>query len=433
MFCVKCGAELANDVLFCTKCGERTSIKKTNSNKDNNFINIKKTNVQSHVLVKSISNNENIKILIPMVAIIAALFVVIVKLAAGRSTGTGGGLFASKKNDDKADFGLIVDECPECAEAIDSLLNLEEMGLAFGFSESKMKEAESSKYSLMHHNCSADTVMVKDKLYVYRCAVGLYSGEWKGAGPFGKGSFVGTIKNTTKSVSYDGDWAYGLPEGKGTLFINRYDGNMDMTYQGDMMAGMRHGVGLLYEAMADLGYERHYDELYTIYDETTFERDNIAQETFCTSYKMDTNEEMYYDIVVGDGQGRPSSLHGRWKVGELSPMEKQQLENFETGLVLAFTGWMLYKTFNYWEGSEAQQWLDEYKAGCAADLEQWQKNKIDMDINNHINDMKKMVGQLTDNYSDCMKAYGPNDRRTIEAGYAKEYGYRLVDEAENYR
>ena len=381
MFCTKCGAELANDAQFCTKCGEKTSIKNADSIKDNNEIsNVQKLKSENHKTLKTSSQkevNKNVKILIPMVAVIAILLVVIVKLAAGKNGTSGGGLFASKKNDDKADLSTIAEECPECGAAIETLLDLEEMGLAFGFNETKMKEAEKNKYNQMHHNCSADTINVENKLYTYKCAVGLYSGEWKGAGPSGKGSFVGTIRNSDRMVSYDGDWAYGLPEGKGTLFIDKYQGDYDMTYQGDMVMGMRHGTGLLIESVTN---KQYFDDYYIAYEETIFANDTLTRETFFTKRDYKTDEDLAYGIASGDGNGNEYLACSTWKPGELSPREKNALENAEAMLALGVLGWVCYDGLTSWDKSEAKQWMDEWKAGCEADVVTWRQQQDEMKL-----------------------------------------------------
>ena len=153
MFCTKCGAELANDAQFCTKCGEKTSIKE--NNKTANVQLIKSENHKSSKTTFQKEMNKNVKILIPMVAVIAILLVVIVKLVAGKNGTSKGALFASKKNDDKADLSMIAEECPECGAAIETLLELEELGNSFGFKEDEMQKDEKLKYNQMHHNCSA--------------------------------------------------------------------------------------------------------------------------------------------------------------------------------------------------------------------------------------------------------------------------------------
>lgn len=165
-----------------------------------------------------------------------------------------------------------------------------------------LKEYGNQIFDSMNHSCSADVIYVEDAPYSICGSYGLYTGDWKGAGPTGNGSYTGTDVWKGDIVTYDGEWVNGLPQGYGRLYIGNFLGHYwDMDYCGYMNKGMRHGYGVMLES----GYGNALESggfKYRIYEETEFEYDIMIQET---AY------EEYYDGVL-DSYGTMKGSEDGW-------------------------------------------------------------------------------------------------------------------------
>lgn len=302
MFCKYCGTETADDAQFCPKCGKSTGTQV----------------VQNNAAVPQQNNpgGINLKILIPLVAVIAVLCVVIVIKLTGKS---------DTNSDSIVGGDLPVEEdiqCTGCKEALAAYSALLDSAQAYGDNKDEINACSARFYSAMHHNCTADITNVENVPFVYRGCSGTYTGEWKGAGPFGTGAFDGKTKNKNRKISYSGDWSYGLPEGTGNLYVEDFaESSWNMYYTGTMQAGNREGTGYIYE----FNNGGAYNPMFRIYDEATFQNDIMTSVTDLAQYDNETGELLYYDRVTGDDSGWVTEIT-HWGANELNPEQKQLLD-----------------------------------------------------------------------------------------------------------
>ena len=87
----------------------------------------------------------------------------------------------------------IVDECPDCQSAIETYIEMIKVAQDWTTSKEELEMLESQKCNQMQHLCTAKIIQVENVPYVFRGGFGLYTGEWMGAGPSGKGTFCGTV------------------------------------------------------------------------------------------------------------------------------------------------------------------------------------------------------------------------------------------------
>ena len=317
MFCKYCGAQMAEDAAFCPKCGKANATPPVQNAPTNNQ--------------PKRASGINLKILIPLAAIIVVLLGVIVAKVIGNNKSSTGLMAAENM------MVSGTEECSGCAEAATCYDALMDSANAYGLDINELAANTTQYYNAMHHDCSSDITNVENVPFVYRGCLGTYTGEWKGAGPFGTGKFEGITKYKNNAISYEGDWAYGLPEGVGNLYIQDFaDSSWDMIYSGDMKAGNREGTGYICEYNAG----GSYNPMYRVYDAATFQNDIMTSVVDCTQYDSKTGELMCYNRVTGDNSSGWVIELDHWEANELNPEQRQTLELAECALVVGTVGYM---------------------------------------------------------------------------------------------
>lgn len=99
----------------------------------------------------------------------------------------------------------IIEQCPDCQAALDTYIAMLAACQDWTTSSEEIEALENQLCEQMQHFCTAEAIYVEDVPYVYHGSFGLYTGDWIGAGPAGKGTYLGTVYDT-KIVSYEGDW-----------------------------------------------------------------------------------------------------------------------------------------------------------------------------------------------------------------------------------
>jgi hypothetical protein len=323
MFCTNCGANNNEGAKFCTKCGQQLSYSSAVDNAAD-----KKKGKSRNVFMISIS-----------LVLVATIVTISVFDLWPWSNGTDKEWSNETRNDmgsaqDKENpvsndemysfesFSLdaIVDECPDCQSAIETYIEMIKVGQDWTTSKEELEMLENQKCNQMQHLCTAKIIQVENVPYVFRGGFGLYTGDWMGAGPCGKGSFSGTTYGNI--VTYDGDWGFGVPNGEGELYAeNGYLRGWDTTYTGKFKNGMRDGVGSWFEYYDDSEKAVDPQPRYRIYDIATYSNDMLTDWVNCADYDAETGELLGYCKMTTNETG--ASLMGeRWGADELSPEEK---------------------------------------------------------------------------------------------------------------
>ena len=323
MFCTNCGANNNEGAKFCTKCGQQLSYSSAVDNAAD-----KKKGKSRNVFMISIS-----------LVLVATIVTISVFDLWPWSNGTDKEWSNETRNDmgsaqDKENpvsndemysfesFSLdaIVDECPDCQSAIETYIEMIKVGQDWTTSKEELEMLENQKCNQMQHLCTAKIIQVENVPYVFRGGFGLYTGDWMGAGPCGKGSFSGTTYGNI--VTYDGDWGFGVPNGEGELYAeNGYLRGWDTTYTGEFKNGMRDGVGSWFEYYDDSEKAVDPQPRYRIYDIATYSNDMLTDWVNCADYDAETGELLGYCKMTTNETG--ASLMGeRWGADELSPEEK---------------------------------------------------------------------------------------------------------------
>ena len=326
MFCTNCGANNNEGAKFCTKCGQQLSY---NVVADNT------------VGKKNGKPRNRFMISISLVLVVTIVTISVFDLWPWNNNGSGNErnnetenameIAQDKENPASNDemysvesFSLdaIVEECPDCQSAIETYIEMIKLAQDWTTSKEELEILEDQKCNQMQHLCTAQIIQVENVPYVFRGAFGLYTGDWMGAGPCGKGSFSGTVYGTI--VTYDGDWGFGVPNGEGELYAESgYSRGWDVTYTGQFKNGMRDGVGAWFE---------YYDgwqpadprPRYKIYDIATYSNDMLTDWVNCANYDAETGELLGYCKMKTNEKG--ASLMGeQWGADELSPEEKDAL------------------------------------------------------------------------------------------------------------
>lgn len=100
-------------------------------------------------------------------------------------------------------------------------------------------DLEAHIYSEMEHSCTAPTIYVKDMPLFMDPYNGLYTGEWKGAGPCGKGVLTCARNDEFYSYAnyYSGDLVAGVPDGTGVISMSKRDGGQVYFEEGSFSGG----------------------------------------------------------------------------------------------------------------------------------------------------------------------------------------------------
>lgn len=199
-------------------------------------------------------------------------------------------------------FDTIACQCSECEKSLKYLAGITK---AFNYihNDGNKKqlyleaadEAQQKFHSSLRHNCSAEVINVENIPYMINHYFGMYTGQWKGAGPCGKGTFVGFDKADNlyhaTSYTYTGEWNYGLPNGTGDSYEEAGFGGNYTYYHGGMVDGKRCGTGSMCQEIA--GYNRYYNE-------TSWYNDNLAVETDVAEYDSHTGELYCFGTMIAD-------------------------------------------------------------------------------------------------------------------------------------
>ena len=326
MFCTNCGANNNEGAKFCIKCGQQLSYSSAVDNATD-----KKKGKSRNVFMISIS-------LVLVVTIVTISVFDLWPWSNGtdkewsNETRNDMGSAQDKENPVSNDemysfesFSLdaIVEECPDCQSAIETYIEMIKVGQDWTTSKEELEMLENQKCNQMQHLCTAKIIQVENVPYVFRGGFGLYTGDWMGAGPCGKGSFSGTTYGNI--VTYDGDWGFGVPNGEGELYAeNGYLRGWDTTYTGEFKNGMRDGVGSWFEYYDDSEKAVDPQPRYRIYDIATYSNDMLTDWVNCADYDAGTGELLGYCKMTTNETG--ASLMGeRWGADELSPEEKNAL------------------------------------------------------------------------------------------------------------
>ena len=190
---------------------------------------------------------------LPVAVVILALFALIMMFSGTSKNGTNKKTKASKTSDGDISVSgkgfsldVINKQCPGCEQALNTYIDLMAEADSLNSTKESIDYLCEEKYYQMQHNCTAEVIDVENVPYAYRGSLGTYTGQWKGAGPSGHGTYQGSVY-WSDAVSYTGDWLNGLPDGEGELYIENFKGGWDMEYKGHMTAGKRNGDGNIVE------------------------------------------------------------------------------------------------------------------------------------------------------------------------------------------
>lgn len=353
MFCTKCGNEIESEATFCSKCG-----------KPINLADVETVSENAHK-----KKNSNNLILLVIGGVIVVL-ICTVFLLIGKDNEP---MSADKEKEDNIsgnhglDFEQIVEQCSTCGDALNSLVEVCDLGTEYGYDKDELMSVSLRKCEEMQHNCTADVIQVENVPYVYRCCYGQYTGQWQGAGPSGTGTFVGKDKFKDDIISYSGEWAYGLPNGSGELYVENFlNHSHDITYYGSMNNGMRHGIGYMHEYIPGYGY--------MVYGETAFENDILAQETEVEVFDKDTGEVKEYLRVKGEEDGDVYATV-QWYAGELSPEQQQVVDYAQAALFVGLVGYMGHMALDGTGGLDVDAYYQQLNDDMMADLNAYNERK----------------------------------------------------------
>lgn len=406
MYCTKCGHQILDGEKFCVKCGQMVG---GNASR------------QSQTTVRKKKGGSKAK-LIAIGAIIVVLLMVIFVLAVDRDNISDSSETFSQQSvqgeenaqSDGFSYEAVLYQCYSCKDALGTLAELSDEGAKYGYNESKIETLTTQKYNQMQHDCSAEVIEVQDMPYMYRNCYGTYSGQWKGAGPTGSGTFVGKTKLTDDLISYTGEWAYGLPEGEGELCVENFLNHAyDMNYEGDFVAGNREGLGYLYEYIPNYGYR--------IYDQGQFQNDTLVTEVNATLYDIDTGEIKEYSKMIGDDQG-DRLMTQQWNAGELSPSQKNALE---TAATVALVAVVAYAVNYVYDNQEAYDY-DKANSEMLADLDNYraQKEKDRQETEEKNEAAKEKFRQDNEDlYNEAINSYDPDGTSWQTQIYKYNAGY----------
>ena len=327
MYCSQCGAENSEQDDFCASCGQ--PLKKSG-------------NTQKRPGKKKKTGNIYL-VLTALVLIITLVVVSIFNLWPWKSSNKSSTKAQTTETDKQANdngFSLeaIAKQCPDCHDSLETYTQIIKAAQDWTTTKEKLSELTSKLYTQMQHVCTAQTIQVEDVPYSYKGSFGLYTGDWVGAGPSGKGTYMGYV-NGGNMISYEGDWGYGLPNGNGVLYEENYFGDWSRNYTGQMKDGMRNGTGSWIEFHNDSG-NISPTPTYRIYNAATYSNDCLLEWIDCVEYYKNTGEIKKYFKAKTDEKGYP--LMGEtWQADELSPEMKNTLGVAGALFVVGVTVYMM--------------------------------------------------------------------------------------------
>jgi hypothetical protein len=207
-------------------------------------------------------------------------------------------------------------------------------------------------YSELDHNCKAETIMVTEVPYILWNYEGIYTGEWKGNGPCGQGTFAGNYISVSNHVSekdnsfyyYSGDWEHGLPNGSGEYWQENSRGTVDTYYIGGVKDGKRDGRGQMIEYYFYDPYDRGFylpmvevqyfngEDTYLCFAEAEYRDDALVSETDVELY--DNNDA---NRLRGSGRvvWNYNSNSFTYTEYERNLTNTEIMQNYATGIIAA--------------------------------------------------------------------------------------------------
>lgn len=345
MYCMNCGTKNEDQAKYCARCGQRLV---------DNIVVEKKTNLAKR-------KSRNLFLVLISLALVTVITTVTIfdlwpwsaradkEENAARMEQIDGDKAAETDDKDKEqaasndgvvtfeNFPLdaIIEQCPDCQAAMETYIAMLKAGQDWTTPKEELEALGNQLCVQMQHFCTADAIYVEDIPYVYHGSFGLYTGDWIGAGPAGKGAYTGTVYDTN-IVSYTGDWGFGLPNGEGQLYLENYYGTCDMTYTGEMKNGMRDGVGSLFEYDDQQGMIYPIPN-YRVYDTAVYSNNCLTDKITGVKYDESTGEIIEYFHVITDDNGNLQRLDS-WGPDELSP---EVADKLYTIIFVAATGYMM--------------------------------------------------------------------------------------------
>ena len=416
MYCMNCGAENDDQSKFCMKCGQKLT---------SNVIVGKKQNSTK-------KKSRNLYMVSTALVLVAAITIVSVFDLWPWSLKT------DKKEDDTQTqqeaaqegeqaasndgtvtlatlpLNEIVTQCPDCQAAIETYIATIEACQDWTTSMETIETLENQKCAQMQHFCTAQSIYVEDIPYAYHGSFGLYTGGWIGAGPSGKGSYIGAIYDTD-IVSYTGDWGFGMPNGEGELYLENYQGEWDMTYTGQLKNGMRDGVGVWLEYWE--GNEL-YEPVYRLLDEAVYSQDQLTDWTDSVKYNAETGEILQYCKQITDEEGM--LLTGEtWDPGDLSPEQEQALGIATAIAIFGFTSYLTYSALTVEDDYDS----DAGNQRMLAEVNAWreQKETDEQEKLEREEQKEAQIRQANRDRCDELEAAGETDTWEYRNCYAYSY------------
>lgn len=263
------------------------------------------------------------------------------------------------KSYDMVPYDEASQKCPGCEEArkdynsiIKAYSKIHEGDPDANLYFDAAEELKDRFYAELDHNCKAETIMVAEVPYILWNYEGIYTGEWKGNGPCGKGTFAGNYISAPNTVGdkadsfyyYSGDWEHGLPNGTGEYWQENSRGTVDTYYIGGVKDGKRNGRGQMIEYYFYDPYDRGFylpmveaqyfkgEDTYLCFAEAEYSNDALVSETNVELYdNTDDNRLRGTGKVVWNYESNIFT----YTQYERNLTDKEILQNVATGIIAA--------------------------------------------------------------------------------------------------
>ncbi len=301
-------------------------------------------------------------------------------------------------------FDSIAESCSQCEEAMKYMIaiakafkHLKETTEDKNAYIDKIDELQQKVYDLMQHDCHAETIHVENFPLCFYRYYGSYTGDWKGAGPVGYGTFVGDglLEELNKDwqinhYQYEGEWKGGVPYGNGQFYseytLLNTDGSRVRTYlqdySGEMKMGLKDGVGTQYEETYEGDYRtmRYYETGYYEKDCLQGTVEFAEYDASGTLLKAGTAIHGYGTAI--DGVSGPTRLWDNEVTydREVSIEKSQEFLGFALGVMAIIGGIFLANNlsvddYNPQSAEQAQQELNQYFANKEAEAHERAKRE----------------------------------------------------------
>lgn len=409
MYCSNCGAENNDNASYCVKCGCRLNA--------------------GNLVKDKHKRNKSGKIYMVLTALVLVVTIVIASVfdlwpwshetfddvkrmtddnvfekdtqKDTLSTSTDGG-----DANDTFSLDAIVEECPDCQAAIETYIEMIRLGHDITATKEEFEELENLKCSQMQHFCTAHTIYVENVPYVFRGGSGIYTGDWVGAGPSGKGTYIGNVYG--KVVTYTGDWGFGVPNGEGELYAESgYLRGWDMIYSGEFRNGKRDGTGSWQEYYADSEKVVNPQPVLRIYDQAVYSNDMLTDWIDCVDYDANTGEILHYSKMMTNEKGEPI-MGTTWGKNDLSPEDQKVVDAIGTAIIC---GTLIYIVGEGVRSVTDPHYADSIYKGqtpeeANAELQQYWAKKDAEDIERQLKQKKDDLAARADDELSRLEAQG---------------------------